>query len=113
MCKWQLLLASLLLVLAMSVCAMAQGPEPPAQAQKQSNADAGAKTPEAVPPQQPNAVWATKLERWLDVQAATITLRYRFQENAQGVTTNNQLQDQDVFKARFKFDAGGRYSLNA
>jgi hypothetical protein len=40
-------------------------------------------------------------------------LRYHFVENAQGVTTNNQMQDQDIFKARVKFDAGGRFSLNA
>lgn len=61
----------------------------------------------------PNDVWATRLERWFEVQTATITFRYRFLENAQGVTTGNQMQDQDIFRARFKFDSGGRYSINA
>jgi len=112
--NWRILPASLLLVLAASVCNLAQVPEPPpAQAQTQPIEDAGEKTNNAAAPVQPKAVWAGKLERWLEVQTASLTLRYRFVEDARGVTTANQMQDQDVFKARLKFDAGGRFSLNA
>lgn len=54
-----------------------------------------------------------KLRRWLEVQTATITVRYRAIENSVGLTTSNSVQHQDAFKARFKFDAPGNYSLNA
>jgi len=100
--KWQLLLAGFLLILAAS-----------AQAQMQPDTDAAKKAGRTGATGQHQNSWAEKLERWFEVQSASLTLRYRFQENAQGVTTNNQLQDQDVFRARLKFDAGGRYSLNA
>jgi hypothetical protein len=54
-----------------------------------------------------------KLRRWLEVQTATITVRYRAIENSAGLTTSNSVQHQDVFRGRFKFDAQGNYSLNA
>jgi hypothetical protein len=54
-----------------------------------------------------------KWERWFELQAATITARYRFIEDSHGETANDQMQYQDVFRGRFKFDAAGRYSVNA
>jgi uncharacterized caspase-like protein len=53
------------------------------------------------------------LSRWLDLQTATLGIRYRFVENSRDVTTANQLQSLAQFKARFKFDRNGDYSINA
>jgi WD40 repeat protein/uncharacterized caspase-like protein len=53
------------------------------------------------------------LSRWIDLQTATLGIRYRFVENSQGATVANQLQSHVQFKARFKFDKSGNYSLNA
>ncbi|MBI1765072.1 MAG: hypothetical protein HYR56_26980 [Acidobacteria bacterium] len=53
------------------------------------------------------------LARWFEVQTATITPRYRWVENSARLTTSNHAQYQDSFKGRLKFDARGRYSLNA
>jgi len=111
--KWQLLLSGVLLILAPSAVALAQAPESqPAPAQTQPSTEP-AKNADDAAAAQPRAEWGEKLERWFELQTATITLRYRFQENAQGVTTNNHMQDQDIFRGRLKLDAGGRYSLNA
>lgn len=54
-----------------------------------------------------------KLCRWFELQTATLSVRYRFVENSAGVTTNNQLQHNEAFKGRFKFDAKGNYSIYA
>ncbi|MGI9065944.1 MAG: caspase family protein [Pyrinomonadaceae bacterium] len=56
---------------------------------------------------------AEKLSRWLDLQTATLGVRYRFLENSQGLTVANQLQHLVQFKGRFKFDQNGNYSVNA
>jgi hypothetical protein len=55
---------------------------------------------------------APPLARWVDVQNATVTARYRFVDNSAGVVTTNQLQHREGLRARFKFDAPGRYALN-
>jgi hypothetical protein len=54
-----------------------------------------------------------KWTRWFELQSATITARYRFTEDNHGDTSTNALQYQSVFRGRFKFDAEGRFSLNA
>jgi len=54
-----------------------------------------------------------KLSRWFELQTATLTARYRFTEDNHGDTSTNAIQHQEVFRGRFKFDAAGRYSLNA
>ncbi|HZF39277.1 MAG TPA: hypothetical protein VE715_10660 [Blastocatellia bacterium] len=54
-----------------------------------------------------------KWSRWFELQTATLTARYRFIEDSQGETANNQIQHQEIFRGRFKFDAAGHYSLNA
>ncbi|MGH9903295.1 MAG: hypothetical protein ACRD68_15930, partial [Pyrinomonadaceae bacterium] len=54
-----------------------------------------------------------KVCRWFELQTAVISGRYRFVENSSGVTTADQLQHAETFKGRFKFDAEGRYTVNA
>jgi hypothetical protein len=56
---------------------------------------------------------ARPLSRWLDLQTATLGTRYRFIDNSQDVTLANQMQSHAQFKARFKFDRDGDYSINA
>ena len=72
------------------------------------SSSAGAQTPQSSQPA-PERKWT----RWFELQAATLTPRYRFIEDGRGETVNNQIQYQDVFRGRFKFDAAGRYSVNA
>jgi hypothetical protein len=55
----------------------------------------------------------TGFGRWVELQATTVGLRFRHVANSAGVTTTRQLQHQEAFKGRFKFDAAGRYSLHA
>ncbi len=52
------------------------------------------------------------LARWVDVQNATLTTRYRFVDTSAGAITTNQLQHRESLRARFKFDAPGKYALN-
>lgn len=55
---------------------------------------------------------APVLGRWIDVQNATLSLRYRFADNSAGTVTTNQVQHRESLRARLKFDARGRYALN-
>jgi len=52
------------------------------------------------------------LARWVDLQNATLNTRYRFIDNSAGTVTTNQLQHRESLRARFKFDAPGKYALN-
>jgi hypothetical protein len=58
------------------------------------------------------AAGAQDFSRWVDVQAFTVGARYRVIEDSNDVRTNNQLQENNSFKARVKADRGGRVSLN-
>ena len=60
------------------------------------------------PPPKPPA----PLARWVDVQNATLNTRYRFVDTSAGAITTNQLQHRESLRARFKFDAPGKYALN-
>jgi hypothetical protein len=53
------------------------------------------------------------LSRWLDLQTATVALRYRDIRTNAGVTTSSQLQDQEQIKFRVKLDTQGRYGISA
>lgn len=53
-----------------------------------------------------------RLARWIDVQNATLNIRYRFVDNSAGIITTNQLQHRESLRARFKLDAPGRYAVN-
>lgn len=65
---------------------------------------------QTAPPPQPKP--APLLARWLDVQNATLNTRYRFADNSAGTVTTNQVQHRESLRARFKFDAPGKYALN-
>ncbi len=56
---------------------------------------------------------AAGLHRWLDVQTLLASARYRHIETSTGVVTSNQLQHSAVLKARFTFDAQGRFAVVA
>jgi hypothetical protein len=53
-----------------------------------------------------------QIARWLELQNATLNLRYRFIDTSAGVVATNQLQHRESLRARVKFDQPGRYSLN-
>ena len=72
------------------------------------SSSAVAQTPQPSPPASER-----KWTRWFELQTATITARYRFIEDSQKETASDQIQYQDIFRGRFKFDAAGRYSINA
>jgi WD40 repeat protein/uncharacterized caspase-like protein len=60
-----------------------------------------------------NAISRGQLSRWIDLQTATLGVRYRWIESSAGITVANQAQDLVQFKGRFKFDQNGNYSVNA
>lgn len=51
--------------------------------------------------------------RALEIQTASLSMRYRYIKNSQGVVTSDHLQHREVFSGRLKFDNAGRFSLNA
>jgi hypothetical protein len=68
--------------------------------------------PPAQAPTKPKSARA-RIARWIEIQNATLNLRYRFIDTSAGVVTTNQLQHRESLRARVKFDRPGRYSLNA
>jgi hypothetical protein len=52
------------------------------------------------------------LGRWIDLQNATLNVRYRFVDTSEGIVTANQLQHRETLRARVKFDSRGRYALH-
>ncbi|MFN2502197.1 MAG: hypothetical protein ABR530_09310 [Pyrinomonadaceae bacterium] len=54
-----------------------------------------------------------EFKRWVDIEAVSLSTRYRLVKNSAGVTTNNQQQWQIAARGRFKFDKRGRYSVYA
>jgi hypothetical protein len=59
-----------------------------------------------------HAAAEAKIARWLDLQNATLNLRYRVIDNSAGVVTTNQLQHRESLRGRIKADKAGRYALN-
>lgn len=53
------------------------------------------------------------VQRWLDVQAATVLARYRHVVSSTGTLVANHMQDSFLLRPRVKFDAKGRYALSA
>ena len=53
------------------------------------------------------------LHRFFDLQVALVETRYRYVETSAGATTANQWQHKETFKGAFKFDAKGRYTVQA
>src|SRR2546421_12801847 len=112
------LLASLLLILIAAPKSFAQEkaptPSPAAENEKAKTENKEAAVSSTTDPN-PSATPQTtksKLTRWLDLQSATLNLRYRFVDTSEGVTTTNQLQRREAFKGRFKFDQQGKYSIS-
>jgi hypothetical protein len=78
------------------------------------NKDGGAAAQAPARPTPPPAPLAKpKIERWFELQTASIQLRYRRLETSGGVVSNNHAQDSIALKARVKFDSKGKYSVNA
>ena len=63
-------------------------------------------------PPAPRAASPSLFGRWLDVQQASLNLRYRELETSEGVISNNQIQHQQQFRFRVKLDAAARYTVN-
>jgi hypothetical protein len=59
------------------------------------------------------SVQGGKLTRWFELQTATIGTRYREAESSAHTITFNQIQYNEAFQGRFKFDAAGKYSVSA
>src|SRR5829696_788561 len=80
------------------------------------NADVAVNTPQspisAPLPEKPAAPAPPFLSRWLDLQNATLNLRYRFGNTGAGVGTTTQLQHRKALRGPLKFDKPGRYALN-
>ncbi len=55
---------------------------------------------------------AAPLARWIEVQNAQLSVRYRVADNSAGTVTTNQMQHREGLRARFKIDAPGRYAVN-
>jgi hypothetical protein len=75
------------------------------RAQSPVRAEAPAQPAAEAPPEPP-------LRRWFEIQNFTVYTRYRFIENSKDVTTSNQLQYKDSFRARFNIDAARRFTVN-
>lgn len=74
---------------------------------------APAPAPAQAPAPAPRPAPAAKTHRWVDMQVAQLDARYRFMDSNAGVTTANQMQNREQFRAGLKFDKAGRYSLQA
>jgi len=61
----------------------------------------------------PSVSTGGKLDRWLDLQAASVGIQYVFANNGLDVAAANQQQYQVAVRGRFKLDAQGRFSINA
>jgi len=82
-----------------------------------------AQTPPEPAPQAPQAPQTTTsapanaavevIQRWFDVPAANLMLRYRRVESSEGFVNANHMQDGFLLRARLKFDRAGHYAVNA
>src|SRR5688572_8901658 len=52
------------------------------------------------------------LARWVEVQNATLNLRYRFIDTTAGTITTNQIQHRESLRARLKLDPKANYTIN-
>ena len=53
-----------------------------------------------------------QVARWLEIQNATLNLRYRFIDTSAGLVTTRQLQHRETLRGRLKFDRTSKYALN-
>lgn len=64
-----------------------------------------------VPKSTPTPAPTPKIRRWIDLDVGNIATRYRYIDQRNGQVNVNQQQWQLQIKGRFKFDAGGKYSI--
>ena len=62
-------------------------------------------------PATPKKVPAASVKRWVDWQTGSLDARYRFVDTSAGKITSDSIQHKQAFKAGFKFDKAGRYSV--
>jgi hypothetical protein len=76
--------------------------------------DTGTQAPRPAAPSPPanTPSAASFVRRWLDLQNATVNLRFRYVDNSAGRVTTRQLQHRETLRGRLKFDPHGRYALN-
>ena len=78
------------------------------------NKDGGTAAQAPARPTPPPAPLATpKIQRWFELQTASVQARYRYVETSKGLVASDQAQDSIALKARVKFDSKGKYSVNA
>ena len=61
----------------------------------------------------PTSPSVNELHRWFDLDALSVSTRYRFVESRSGHATSDQQQWQFSARGRFKFDRAGRFSVVA
>lgn len=65
----------------------------------------------AAAPQRPGTPPAGDLERWIDLQVASVDFRYRYIETSRDHRTANQLQHKQRLRVGLKLDPDGRYTI--
>jgi hypothetical protein len=60
----------------------------------------------------PSARAPSLLGRWLDLQQASLSIRYREVETSDDVVTSNHIQHQQALRFRVKLDSAARYTIN-
>jgi hypothetical protein len=70
-------------------------------------------TPTAQTQKSEPTVFGPEFKRWFEIEAWTLSTRYRYIRTNAGVVTNNQQQWQMQFRSRFKFDAKAKYGVVA
>ncbi len=67
----------------------------------------------SIPARSSGSPGKVSFKRWFEIDALSVSTRYRFIENDAGFITNNQNQWQFNGRGRFKFDREGRYRVYA
>ncbi len=78
-----------------------------------SGAADGAQHVVSRPAAKPAAKPGTVTHRWYEAQTIQLDARYRLIDTGAGVRSSNHLQHRQTLKGAFKFDAKGRYTLQA
>lgn len=84
--------------------------DPPASRSAEGSERASADSPARASAEEPTA-FAARLARWVDVDVGYISVRYRHLDPSTSAPTADQFQLNDALRARFKFDAAGRYGV--
>jgi hypothetical protein len=105
--------ATVVAIAASAAFVFGQGtPDPRSDAAAASSTQAPA-APQAQKPEKDVTPPPSGFTRWIDLQTATIQVRYRYIETSAGVVSARQGQDYGAVRARLKFDPRGRFSVTA